>query len=130
MAEYHFRRALAINNVSSVLRCYLSMALHSQNDDNKSFEALDVLIQACKVDPKNPQVCQILNDYVIYYAKIYYNWNKEQCCLECHNINALIIVIFFAVAFLSHYKWHLMRSLCIFILFSQHYALRHTVHSS
>jgi hypothetical protein len=32
------------------------MALHAQNDDNKSFEALDVLIQACKVDPKNPQV--------------------------------------------------------------------------
>jgi anaphase-promoting complex subunit 3 len=57
MAEYHFRRALAINAVSSVLRCYLSMALHAQNDDNKSFEALDVLIQACKVDPKNPQVC-------------------------------------------------------------------------
>lgn len=57
MAEYHFRRALGINSVSSVLRCYLSMALHSQNDDNKSFEALDVLIQACKVDPKNPQVC-------------------------------------------------------------------------
>ena len=34
----------------------MSMALHAQNDDNKSFEALDVLIQACKVDPKNPQV--------------------------------------------------------------------------
>jgi hypothetical protein len=56
MAEYHFRRALGINSMSSVLRCYLSMALHAQNDDNKSFEALDVLIQACKVDPKNPQV--------------------------------------------------------------------------
>ena len=65
MAEYHFRRALAINSVSSVLRCYLSMSLHSQNDDNKSFEALDVLIQACKVDPKNPQVCPILSIYVI-----------------------------------------------------------------
>ena len=56
MAEYHFRRALNINAVSSVLRCYLSMALHAQNDDNKSLEALDILIQACKVDPKNPQV--------------------------------------------------------------------------
>jgi hypothetical protein len=27
MAEYHFRRALAINDRSSVLRCYLGMAL-------------------------------------------------------------------------------------------------------
>ena len=59
MAEYHFRRALSINAVSSVLRCYLSMALHSQNDDIKSSEALDILIQACKVDPKNPQVKNI-----------------------------------------------------------------------
>jgi len=56
MAEYHFRRALAINAVSSVLRCYLSMSLHAQSHEAKSLEALDVLAQACKVDPKNPQL--------------------------------------------------------------------------
>jgi anaphase-promoting complex subunit 3 len=56
MAEYHFRRALAINAVSSVLRCYLSMSLHAQNDDIKSAEALDILILACQVDPKNCQL--------------------------------------------------------------------------
>jgi anaphase-promoting complex subunit 3 len=56
LAEYHFRRALSINAVSSVLRCYLSMALHAQGDEDKSLEALQVLAQACKIDPKNPQL--------------------------------------------------------------------------
>ena len=56
MAEYHFRRALNINAASSVLRCYLSMSLHAQSNEGKSIEALDVLAQACKVDPKNPQL--------------------------------------------------------------------------
>jgi anaphase-promoting complex subunit 3 len=56
MAEYHFRRALAINSVSSVLRCYLCMSLHEQNDEVKSAEALDILMVACKVDPKNCQL--------------------------------------------------------------------------
>lgn len=32
------------------------MSLFAQNDDDKSQESLDILIQACKVDPKNPQV--------------------------------------------------------------------------
>ena len=75
MAEYHFRRALSINAVSSVLRCYLSMALHSQNDDIKSSEALDILIQACKVDPKNPQVkkySRISFCFINFY--IFLNW--------------------------------------------------------
>jgi hypothetical protein len=30
LAEYHFRRALAINGRSSVLRCYLGLVLHAQ----------------------------------------------------------------------------------------------------
>ena len=84
MAEYHFRRALNINPVSSVLRCYLSMALHAQNDDNKSDEALEILIQACKIDPKNPQVSNftiiivnITTDMIIMTSTYKYNYNSD-----------------------------------------------------
>jgi anaphase-promoting complex subunit 3 len=42
MAEYHFRRALSINHRSSVLRCYLGMALHKLK---RNPEALDMLGQ-------------------------------------------------------------------------------------
>lgn len=42
MAEYHFRRALAINPRSSVLRCYAGMALHKLK---RNPEALDMLGQ-------------------------------------------------------------------------------------
>lgn len=42
MAEYHFRRALSINARSSVLRCYLGMALHKLK---RNAEALDMLGQ-------------------------------------------------------------------------------------
>lgn len=42
MAEYHFRRALSINDRSSVLRCYLGMALHKLK---RNTEALDMLGQ-------------------------------------------------------------------------------------
>jgi anaphase-promoting complex subunit 3 len=56
MAEYHFRRALGINVASSVLLCYLSMALHAQGLEKKSEEALAVLAQATAADPRNPQV--------------------------------------------------------------------------
>ena len=42
MAEYHFRRALSINDRSSVLRCYLGMALHKLK---RNPEALDMLGQ-------------------------------------------------------------------------------------
>jgi tetratricopeptide (TPR) repeat protein len=31
LAEHHFRRALNINNASSVLKCFLSIVLHSQS---------------------------------------------------------------------------------------------------
>lgn len=46
MAEYHFRRALSINARSSVLRCYLGMALHKLK---RNVEALDMLGQVCRV---------------------------------------------------------------------------------
>ncbi|MCO5567905.1 hypothetical protein L7F22_021601 [Adiantum nelumboides] len=50
-AEYHFRQALLINTRSSVLLCYLGMALHAlkRNED-----ALSLLEQAVLADPKNP----------------------------------------------------------------------------
>ncbi|MCO5564648.1 hypothetical protein L7F22_018314 [Adiantum nelumboides] len=50
-AEYHFRQALLINSRSSVLLCYLGMALHAlkRNED-----ALSLLEQAVLADPKNP----------------------------------------------------------------------------
>jgi hypothetical protein len=30
MAEYHFKKAMAINTVSPLLHCYVAMALHTQ----------------------------------------------------------------------------------------------------
>lgn len=45
MAEYHFRRALTINHRSSVLRCYLGMALHKLK---RNHEALEMLGQVSK----------------------------------------------------------------------------------
>ncbi|OAE33753.1 hypothetical protein AXG93_1264s1010 [Marchantia polymorpha subsp. ruderalis] len=51
LAEYHFRRALQINSRSSVLHCYLGMALHALK---KNEEALSLLEQAIIADVKNP----------------------------------------------------------------------------
>lgn len=51
MAEYHFRRALNINPRSSVLRCYLGMALHKLK---RNAEALEMLHEAIEADPRNP----------------------------------------------------------------------------
>eukprot|EP00250_Pteridium_aquilinum_P028141 c36647_g1_i1 orf=92-2434(+) len=50
-AEYHFRQALRINNRSSVLLCYLGMALHALKNNE---DALNLLEQAVIADPKNP----------------------------------------------------------------------------
>jgi len=52
MAEYHFKRALSINNRSSVLHCNLGMLLHA---NKKPFEALATLEKAFQIDPSNPQ---------------------------------------------------------------------------
>ncbi|GBG58701.1 hypothetical protein CBR_g102 [Chara braunii] len=51
LAEYHFRRALAINHSSSVLYCYLGMALHALE---RNCEALALLSTAIAMDSKNP----------------------------------------------------------------------------
>ena len=51
LAEYHFRRALSINARSSVLHCYLGMALHALK---KNIDALKLLEKAIAADPKNP----------------------------------------------------------------------------
>ena len=51
MAEYHFRRAHHINHRSSVLKCYLGMALHKLK---RTGEAIQTLKQAVTYDPKNP----------------------------------------------------------------------------
>jgi tetratricopeptide (TPR) repeat protein len=56
MAELHFRRAIAVNPISSVLKCYLSMVLHAQNRLDKTHEALQILADASAGDPRNPQV--------------------------------------------------------------------------
>ncbi|XP_072962662.1 cell division cycle protein 27 homolog B-like [Typha angustifolia] len=60
-AEHHFRRAFYINPRSSVLMCYLGMALHSLKRDG---DALKMMEQAISADKKNPlpmyQKAQIL----------------------------------------------------------------------
>ena len=73
LAEFHFRKALSINNCSSVLKCFLGMVLQAQanfqdinnfateeefikNRDKKVKEALHILTDAVVSDPKNPQV--------------------------------------------------------------------------
>lgn len=73
LAEYHFRRALSINPSSSVLHCYLGMALHAQGAIAKSLEALEILEEACKREAKNPQVLDYnpiilnCNDFVLTF---------------------------------------------------------------
>ena len=51
LAEHHFRRALAINPRSSVLHCYLGMAVHR---GGRHEEALQLLQTAISLDAKNP----------------------------------------------------------------------------
>jgi anaphase-promoting complex subunit 3 len=52
VAEYHFEKAVAINPSSSVLRCNLGIAQHS---NNKPYQALETLAGAFQLDPRNPQ---------------------------------------------------------------------------
>ena len=70
LAEYHFRKALAVNPMSSVLRRFLGMVLLTQSqqgvddDDDelrlkrerKAAESLAVLSEACEIDPQNATV--------------------------------------------------------------------------
>lgn len=61
LAEYHFRRALQIHERSSVLRCYLGVALHALKRNGEALEELQV---AAEGDPRNPlplyQRCVVL----------------------------------------------------------------------
>ncbi|CAD5191219.1 unnamed protein product [Musa acuminata subsp. malaccensis] len=50
-AEHHLRRAYNINPRSSVLMCYLGMALHSLK---RNQEALEIMEQAISADKQNP----------------------------------------------------------------------------
>ena len=52
LAEYHFHKACSINPQSSVLICHLGMA---QNANGKAYAALDTLLAAFRIDPRNPQ---------------------------------------------------------------------------
>lgn len=61
LAEYHFREARAINQRSSVLDCYLAMALNAQGTAAKVREALQILADASQRFEHNPQVgCIVL----------------------------------------------------------------------
>lgn len=51
LAAYHFKRALNINDRSSVLYCYLGMVLHASK---RHEEALEMLKQADLLEPQNP----------------------------------------------------------------------------
>jgi anaphase-promoting complex subunit 3 len=51
LSEYHFRHALGINGRSSVLYCYLGMALHALR---RTADALDLLRRAIALDARNP----------------------------------------------------------------------------
>ncbi|KAL5977571.1 hypothetical protein ACLOJK_041469 [Asimina triloba] len=50
-AEHHFRKAFQINPRSSVIMCYLGMALHALK---RSEEALEMMEKAILADQKNP----------------------------------------------------------------------------
>ncbi|KAL6873476.1 hypothetical protein ACP4OV_013558 [Aristida adscensionis] len=50
-AEHHFRRAFQINPRSSVLMCYLGMALHALK---RNGDALEMMEKAISADKKNP----------------------------------------------------------------------------
>lgn len=44
MAEYHFRRSLLINQRSSVLRCYVGVALHKIGRAQDALDQLQVYL--------------------------------------------------------------------------------------
>ena len=46
MAEYHFRRSLLINQRSSVLRCYVGVALHKIGRAQDALDQLQVCTQS------------------------------------------------------------------------------------
>lgn len=50
LAEYHFRRAVCMNQLSSVLYCYLGMVQHA---NKKTHEGLQMLKTAIQLDPHN-----------------------------------------------------------------------------
>lgn len=70
LSEQHFRKALSINSLSSILKCYMSMVLHAQNSMSaaneedgecgyslsKELEAYNILHHATIADPTNPQL--------------------------------------------------------------------------
>ena len=57
MAEYHFRRSLLINQRSSVLRCYVGVALHKIG---RAQDALDQLqVSAKRLPVIQTPVCHI-----------------------------------------------------------------------
>ena len=47
MAEYHFRRSLLINQRSSVLRCYVGVALHKIGRTSDALDQLQVRAVVC-----------------------------------------------------------------------------------
>lgn len=47
MAEYHFRRSLLINQRSSVLRCYVGVALHKIGRAQDALDQLQVRDKLC-----------------------------------------------------------------------------------
>jgi anaphase-promoting complex subunit 3 len=51
LAESHFRRALSINPSSSVLYCYLGMALHKLGRPDHALDHLDMAITADRHNP-------------------------------------------------------------------------------
>ena len=52
LAEYHFDKAVKLHPMSSALHCNLGLAQYA---NRKTYQALDTLSQANRLDPRNPQ---------------------------------------------------------------------------
>lgn len=91
LAEYHFRKALSICPVSSVLHCFLSMVLHAHGDAEHDEQAENVLRSACFIDPKNSQVIHFGHDDDLDDDVLMYVWTIEWMMMLMMNKTMMIV---------------------------------------
>lgn len=71
LSEFYFKKSKKLNHKSSVLDCFLSMALSAQECESKLNEALELLHEAIERDPKNTQLRFQRANILIEYKENY-----------------------------------------------------------
>lgn len=57
MAEYHLQRAMQVHPTSSILKCHCAVAM---SQGGRQHQALAVVQEAIRLDPKNPIARQVV----------------------------------------------------------------------